>query len=137
MEEELENITNDIEKFKLNDLNQKKIESLKREVLTTLFKEKSIIDDLLIRFKEYRYIDELDEIIVGRFIRYFKFNKEKNIYMSNGGFIVNVLFENNNMNLLCKNTSNNFFKVKWNETIVFQMLSSQEQLLVSILDELY
>lgn len=137
MEEELENITNDIEKFKLNDLNQKKIESLKREVLSTLFKEKEIIDDLLIRFKEYRYIDELDEIIIGRFIRYFKFNKEKNIYMSNGGFIVNVLLENNNMNLLCKNTSNKFFKVKWNETIVFQRLSSQEQLLVSILDELY
>jgi len=112
MEEELENITNDIEKFKLNDLNQKKIESLKREVLSTLFKEKEIIDDLLIRFKEYRYIDELDEIIIGRFIRYFKFNKEKNIYMSNGGFIVNVLLENNNMNLLCKNTSNKFFKVK-------------------------
>jgi hypothetical protein len=84
----------------------------------------------------YRYVDEIDELRYGSYIRWFNISKPKSLKLLNGGFIVDIKNVNDNIIILCKNSLNKFFNLKMGESIIFQKNTKQEDLLIKILDHI-
>ena len=58
------------------------------------------------------------------------------IKLSNGGFIIDIKIFDDGCQVICKNTYNAIMQIKLNENMVFQKLSDQEQVILSVLDYL-
>lgn len=135
MEEELEKIMDDIDKYKLQDLNTEIIKNRKNDILNKILKDNEIKQyrDIL---EEYRYVDEVDELRIGSYIRYFVLKeKENEIKLMRGGFIVDIIASKENIMILCKNNGI-FWKIKINNCVIFQKNTKQEEVLIKILDHL-
>ena len=81
--------------------------------------------DICQRLIGYRWVDRLCDLRSGRLVRWVKKDK-----LTNGGLLMNVKIENTGVILLCKNNVGRFFCVKWDDTIVFQRLTMEEQLVL-------
>ena len=85
--------------------------------------------------KEYRYVDELDELRYGSYIRWINISREPiTLTLLRGGFIADIT-NKNGINILCKNR-NKFFTIKMDRSVIFQKNTSQEKLLIEILDHI-
>jgi hypothetical protein len=135
MEVELEKIMDDIDKYKLHDLNTKIIKNRKNEILKQILKDNELKEyrELL---EDYRYVDEVDELRIGSYIRYFVLKeKEDEIKLMRGGFIADIIASKENIMILCKNNGI-FWKIKINNCVIFQKNTKQEEVLIKILDQL-
>ena len=137
MEIELEKIMDDIDKYKLHDLSTDIIKNRKNEILNQI-----LDDDELNKYKDiledYRYVDEVDELRIGSYIRYFVLKREKDkevLKLMRGGFIADIIASKENIMILCKN-NNIFWKIKINNCVIFQKNTKQEEVLIKILDHL-
>jgi ethanolamine ammonia-lyase large subunit len=137
MELELEKIMDDIDKYKLHDLSTEIIKSRKNKILSQI-----LDDDELKHYKhtleDYRYVDEVDELHIGSYIRYFVLKKKKDkeeLKLMRGGFIVDIIASKEDIMILCKNNGI-FWKIKINNCVIFQKNTKQEEVLIKILDHL-
>jgi hypothetical protein len=73
--------------------------------------------------KEYTYVDDVDFLILGRYIRWVYTDNLKKIY--NGGFLVSVDPHTNV--LLCKNRMA-LFTISFEDALVFQKKSLDERI---------
>lgn len=76
----------------------------------------------------YRYVDDLNELHVGKFIRWIRRGDKK---LTNGNILVNVDFTKKGTQLLMKSPTNRFIRIHWDDCIVFQILTPDEQLLLT------
>ena len=135
MEVELDKIMDDIDKYKLHDLNTEIIKIRKNEILKQILGDKELkhYKDIL---DEYRYVDEVDELRIGSYIRYFVLKeKENELKLMRGGFIVDIIASKENIMILLKNNGI-FWKIKINNCVIFQKNTKQEDVLIKILDHL-
>lgn len=135
-EVDLDEIIQDIEKYKLSGLNTKKVKEIKTKILKKVVmnnEELKLYQKLL---TQYRYVDEVDEFRPGSYIRWFNLKKVESFKLMRGGFIVDLKPTENDINILCKNGNNRFFYLKMNECIIFQKNTAQEELLIRILDHM-
>ena len=65
-----------------------KIKNIKNDILQKLQLDKETLKDYHKKLKNYRYIDEINELKYGNFIRSINLNKETldEIKLNNGGF---------------------------------------------------
>jgi hypothetical protein len=77
------------------------------------------------RLMGYRYVDRVCDLRNGQLIRWIKNDK-----LTNGGLLMNVKIENNGVLLLCKNNANRFFNVRFDDSVLFQKLSMEEQIVL-------
>lgn len=132
MENEMDKIVEEIQKYNLTDtstLQERKRSILKNLVLNA--KEMSHYQNLL---NEYRYVDELDELRIGSYIRFFRLDTDT-LDLRRGGFLTDIQIYKQKIQLLFKNR-NRFFKITMNENILFQKNNSQEKILIQILDQI-
>ena len=148
MEQEMNKIKEDIEKYKLN--NSSVIKSLKNDILQKMLFKGEELKNYHKLLKDYRYIDEIDELRYGSYIRWFnieKMNKNEKNNKNNknksndisfdllrGGFIVDLKQVLDDIHILCKNGIKLFFTIKMSNCIIFQKNTKQEELLIQILD---
>jgi len=112
-----------------------KINEIKQEVINGLpisQKDKNIFKKKL---KDYKYVIDLEELKEGSFIRWISLKKE-DYYLTNGGFIIEVIFTEKGITLLIKGINNSFFKIIFDECIIFQKLNKQETILLLTLNYL-
>jgi hypothetical protein len=132
-----ETITEIVEELKrknLLHLSSSKIKSLKNNILQKLYLTREELLNYHKVLKEYKYVDELDEINIGSYIRWFNLKKMDNIKLTNGGIIVDIQPGIDDITIICKNNINKFFSLSLNKCIIFQKLNYQEQLLIKIVD---
>ena len=94
-------------------------------------KEKAL--DYCTRLSGYRYVDRICDLRNGRLMRWIKRSAETPT-LTNGGLLMNVKIENKGVQLLCKNNTNRFFNVKFDDCLVFQKLTMEEQLIIMSYD---
>jgi hypothetical protein len=135
MEDEMDKIAEEIEKYHLTDT--KTIKERKMIILNDLIEKKEELKEYQNLLKEYRYIDEVDELRIGSYIRFFRLdeNDSFSLYLRNGGFLVDIQVVKQRIMLLFKNR-NKFFKVRMDECFLFQKNTTQENLLIQILDQI-
>lgn len=133
MEQELEEVMDEIKKYNIQD--SQTIKKAKIEMLKELLSNNSEIKEYYKLLKEYRYVDEIDELRYGSYIRWFNItNPEATLTLLRGGFIVDIT-NNNGVNILCKNRKR-FFTIKMDKSVIFQKNTNQEKLLIQILDHI-
>jgi hypothetical protein len=94
--------------------------------LTCTAPEKEI---LYSKLTEFRFVDDLTHIQMGKFIRWIR--KDKTPFrLTNGGLVVNVKFSDSGAVIVCKCTGNRFTQFKMDECLCYQKLSTEELLLL-------
>ena len=132
MENEMDKVIDEINQYHITD--SATIQERKRHILQKIVLDKEemkLYQDLL---RDYRYIDEVDELRLGSYIRFFRLTSDT-LQLGQGGFLSEILINKDQIVLLFKNR-NRFFKLKLNECILFQKNTTQEKILIQILDHI-
>ena len=99
--------------------------------------ELNIQNDLATKFCDrlsgYRYVERVCDLRNGKLMRWIKrptsfLLNEKSL--TNGGILMNIKIENSGVQLLCRNNANRFFNIKFDDCLVFQKLTMEEQLIL-------
>ena len=106
----------------------------RNSILSQYVQDESYLIHLHETLNKYKYIDGLDELHLGRYIRWFKKSDGPN-KLTNGGFILDMSLKKD-VNIVCKNYRNNLFNINFNECILFQKMSLQDELVMNIVESL-
>ena len=134
MNEEIAEMMNELDEKKLLHLNSSIIKDAKNNILQRMSFERSELKHYHKILKGYRFIDELDELSLGRHIRWFDITKVDNLKLYAGAILLDIEYTTDNIYLVCKGYRNQMFKIKMSKIVLFQKLTSQELLLIQILD---
>jgi hypothetical protein len=143
LEEIVEKVKTDHTLFSTIDVNRllEKIEkehylenkSLK-DISTEIFEEMcglslspEITQNYCMRLSEYRLVDKICDLRNGRLIRWIKKTDNR---LTNGGLLMNVKMDAKGTVLLCKNGNHRFFNVRFDDCILFQKLTMEEQFIL-------
>ena len=118
----------------INNLTNMIIKERKESILEELPITKKEFTNLNKKLKGYRYVEELQELHIGSYIRWIKL-KESNAEMklTNGALLCDVRIEDNIL-LVCKNNMNRIFNVNMSENLIFQKLTDQEKIILYAID---
>ena len=132
METEIDKIAEELKGSNLSSSSE--IKDMKNNILQRMLFNREELKMYHKLLTNYRYIDEIDELKYGSYIRWFKLKDKETLKLMKGGFIIEIKQnKNNEIVIVCKNYGR-LFSLKMNETIIFQKNTSQEELLIKILD---
>jgi len=141
IEEILHSLDND-RNLSISKLTYDKINNMKYSILQRLGMNDDELESMLLKLADYRYVEELPDIQHGAFIRYIPLTYSKNghkegeIVLKNGGFICEAKIVGSGIHLLCRNHFRKIFQLKLDEVLIFQKLSNQEEIILSVFDYL-
>ncbi len=129
LEKSLSNDSNkNISKLTFNYINNQK-----ETIINELNLTKKDTNNLLKRLKDYQYIDEMPELVEGRYIRWINIINPNNIKLTNGGILCEIKIEDY-VSLVMKNNMNRFFQINLDENLIFQKLTDQEKVILYAID---
>ena len=116
----------------------KKIQEMNLKVLQELNLSRDDTLDFLSKLRNYRYVDEMDELKYGTYLRWIPLSNPKDLQLTKGALFCEMKITDDGVQLICKNYgyNNRFFQIKLDDNLVFQRLTDQEQVLLSALDHL-
>ena len=133
----------------MSKLSYDKINTIKYNVLTRIGLEDDELESILLKLSDYRYVEELQDIHHGAFIRYIPLivkkggknnyaesNEYNEIQLKQGGFICDIKILGSGVQLLCRNHFRRMFQLKLDEVLLFQKLTKQEEIILSVFDYL-
>ena len=140
IEDILHSLDND-KNLSISKLTYDKINNMKYNMLERLGMNDDELESMLHKLADYRYVEELQDIQHGAFIRYIPLtykNRDNNsdIILKNGGFICDIKILGSGVHLLCRNHFRKIFQLKLDEVLIFQKLSNQEEIILSVFDYL-
>ena len=112
------------------------IQAKKNDMLQKLQLPRNELKKMHSALKFYKYVDELPEINLGRYIRWIPLKNPDNIKLTRGGIICDIYTSNDDIEIKCKNNMNRLFTLKLNECFIFQKLTDQEQVILSAVNHL-
>jgi len=124
----INNNNKNISKLTFNNINRQK-----ETIINELNLTKKNTKNLLNRLKDYQYIDEVPELIEGRYIRWINITNPTNIKLTNGGILCEIKIEDY-ISLVMKNNMNQFFQINLDENLIFQKLTDQEKIILYAID---
>lgn len=130
----LDEIVQELDDKNLLYMTTSKIKEIKNNVLQKMYLSREELKKYHKSLSDYMYIDELDEIKLGSFIRWFNISKMENLKLTNGGFVIDYKQGKDDINIVCKNVNNRIFTLCMNKSIIFKKLSNQEKILIKIID---
>jgi hypothetical protein len=130
----LDDDTNDT----LMNFNSKKIKQMNLEVISELILSKSENKTIMDKLSGYKYIDEINDLRYGTYIRWINIEDPKNICLNKGALFCNIEITNDGIILICKNFGykNKHFRLNMDSNLIFQKLTEQENILILALDHI-
>jgi hypothetical protein len=131
----------------VSKLTYDKINAIKYNVLTRIgLDDDDELESVLLKLSDYRYVEELQDIYHGAFVRYIplisttnkqkKSNEYNDIVLKPGGFICDIKILGTGVQLLCRNHFGKMFQLRLDEVLLFQKLTKQEEVILSVFDYL-
>ena len=120
----------------LLQLDHCKLKAIKNDMLQKLAVSREQLKQLHRTLSEYRYVDEMHELKYGAYIRWIPLKDPSKIKLTNGGIICEILVKDDAIHIVCRNNMHRFFQLRMTENLVFQKLSDQEKVLLSVMDYL-
>ncbi len=117
------------------NLTSRKIKEHKNNVLQQIQLPREKLKLYHKKLKDYRYCTDLKDIQYGFYIRWIPLKDPENMNLTNGAIICDVKLVNGQLHVLCKNRGR-MMQIKFDEVLIFQKLSDQERVILSILDYL-
>jgi len=118
------------------NLTSKKILEMNLNVIKELHLDKPTTLNYLKKLKGYRYVDELNELKYGGFIRWIPITDPNYLPLHYCGMICDIKITDNGVIITCKNFMHRHYTFKMDECLIFQKLTSQEQVIIYALDHL-
>jgi hypothetical protein len=121
----------------LSQLSTYKINNIMSNVLNKLDLYENELQIIKTKLNGYMYVDEIDNITNGSYIRWipiYSENIDDKIKLSKGGFICDFEISDNGVYIYCKGITNNIFKLKLDNHIIFKKLSDNEKIIIYALD---
>jgi hypothetical protein len=122
------------------NLTTSKIKEMNLKILKELHLTKKDTLELLKKLNGYKYVDEMNDLKSGTYLRWIPLYNEKNeeYNLTKGAVFCELKVTDEGLNLVLKNYgfSNKHFTIKMDDNIVFQRLTSQELVILSALDHL-
>ncbi len=118
------------------NLTTEKIHNMTFKILKELHLPKTELIKYFNNLKKYRYIDELNDLKYGAFIKWIPIKDPDKLPLHAGGIICDIKITQNGVMIVCKNFMNRYYQIKMEECLIFQKLSNQEEVLLSALDHL-
>ena len=81
----------------------------------------------------YRLVDDVHELHKGKHLRWIRETSPK---LTNGGIVMNIKFLDTGTHVLCMSNGNRFIQFKFDECIIFQKMTLEEQLILMAYDYL-
>ena len=125
-----------------NDKNEDIIDSTRitiknklKDALDELELDNKTYNEFLSKLTSYRHIDNISLIRPGSYIRWIKLGTDTP-KLTAGCHICDINFTDNGIIITCKNFRNSHFNVYFDQCVIFQRLSDQEEVLLSAIDYL-
>jgi len=112
-------------------LNYTLIEKQKKQILSQLHLDTESYTNINNKLKDYRFIDELPDMIYGSYIRWISIKHVEPIKLVIGGIVCEMKVEDAGIIIVCKNRFNRFFQFNMNDVLVFKKLSEQEKVVLT------
>ena len=128
----LENETN----TSIMELTTSKIKQINNDAIQRIQIRGNELKQMHKKLKEYRVIRDLRDLQLGYYIRWIPLKDPSNIYLTNGGIIIDIDILKNGIHIKVKNNRNRIFQIKYDESVIFQKLTVQEKIILSVLDHL-
>ena len=112
------------------------IHKMKNHILQELQLTKIEKIEIMKKIKKYRYVDQMNELKYGGFIRWINITNPENLFLTNGAIFCDFKINDNGVMILYKNFYGKTYEFKMEECIIFQKLSYQEEVLLKVMDKL-
>jgi hypothetical protein len=115
-----------------------KIREMNFNILKELYLPKKEIIDILKKIKGYRYVDEMNDLKYGSYIRWINIENLNNIQLTKGALFCEIKIKNDGVFCICKNLGypSHYFQISMDKNLIFQKLTDSELILLSALDHL-
>jgi hypothetical protein len=120
----------------LLEFNTKKIRELNHKVLNELQLDAETLANYMDKLSKYKYVDGMNEIKYGSFIRWIPITDPDHLPLKQGGVVCDIKITDSGVVLICKGFSKSHFQIKLDENLIFQKLNYQELVLLNALDNL-
>jgi hypothetical protein len=120
------------------DFTTKKIQEMNLKILQELHLKREETMELFKKLVHYKYVDEMDDLKNGTYLRWIPINDPNYIELKKGAIFCNIKITDEGVFLICKNHGfqSRYFQIKLDENLIFQRLTEQELILLSALDHL-
>jgi hypothetical protein len=124
------------ENVHLINLNNKKIKLIKFKILKELNYSKIELLDMMKKLEKYRYIDGMNEIKYGTYIRWINITDPDDLTLKKGGIFCDLSVTDNGVFIIYKNFNHKHYKFKIDDCLIFQKITNEEQILLNALDHI-
>ena len=130
----LDDESNDV----LLNFTTEKIIEMNLKILNELALTKKETDDMMRKLRDYIYVDEMNDLKYGSYIRWIPIEDPENINLTKGALFCEVKITDDGVFCVCKNYGfgNRYFQISLDKTLIFQKLKDQELVLINALDSL-
>jgi hypothetical protein len=114
------------------------IREMNLNILKELHLTKKETIDIYNKLKDYKYVDEMNDLKYGTFIRWIPIEDPNNIFLSKGAIFCEMKIKDDGVYCVCKNFGfpARHFQISMDKNLIFQKLTEQELVLLSALDHL-
>ena len=129
---------NDETNESLMNLTTNKLREMTLNILKELHLSKAETLELLNKLKHYKYVDEMNELKYGTYLRWIPLDDPANIHLTKGAIFCEMKITDNGVFCVCKNIGykSKHFQISMDKNLIFQKLTDQELVLLSALDHL-
>ena len=122
----------------LLDFTSEKMKEMNLKIIKELQLPRNETLDILKKLSDYKYVDEMNDLKYGTYIRWIPINNPNIIVLTKGAVFCEMKITDDGVFLVCKNYgySSKHFQLKMDTNLIFQKLTTQEQILLSALDHL-
>lgn len=118
------------------NLTSKKILEMNLNIIKELHLDKPTTLDYLKKLIGYRYVDEINDLKHGSFIRWIPITDPSYLPLHHCGMVCDIKITDNGVVITCKNFMHRHYTFKMDECLIFQKLTTQEKVIISALDHL-
>ena len=127
---------NDNESIISKNLTSHRIEDIKNNVFNDIGIDDETRDDLKKKLQKYIYIDGMNDLIPGIYIRWIPLQNPDNIHLTRGGNICDINICEKGTTVVVKNLRNNYMQICLDNCLIFRKLNNQEMILISAMNYL-
>ena len=115
-----------------------KIKEMNLNILKELRLSKQNTLEILKKLTDYKYVDEMNDLKYGAYIRWIPIEDPTNIHLTKGALFCEMKITDEGVFCLCKNYGfkSRHFQISMDKNLIFQKLTDQELVLLSALDHL-
>ena len=113
-----------------------KIQEMIFKILKELHLDRELMINYFKKLKGYKYVDELNDLKYGGFIRWIPITDPDYLPLNQCGIICDIIISDDGIYIVCKNFMHRHYRFKMDECLIFQKISAQEMIILSALDHL-